>query len=288
MALSMTGFGAAESEISGRRLRIEIRTVNHRYFNGSVRLPSDLAGFEPQVRERLKGAIDRGHVTLMATWTESTTAAGRIDWEAAEQAVATLGQLKNRFGLAGEVTLELVARFPDVFANGRDQVSVEWAELEPLVDEAIAACVADRRREGQVIGADVASRIDAIGVAVESLEPLLPTRLERELARLRASTRELLGGVEIAPDRLAAEIALLADRVDVTEEMVRLRAHLDAARQLLASDAPIGKQLGFLAQEIGREVNTIGSKANDATIAHIVVSMKGNLEKVREQLENLE
>jgi uncharacterized protein (TIGR00255 family) len=130
--------------------------------------------------------------------------------------------------------------------------------------------------------------VDGIAEGMSRVGELLPRRLDREMARLQVSVRELLGGVDVHPERVAQELALLADRVDVTEEMVRLGAHLAAVRQALAGDKPVGKQLGFLAQEIGREVNTIGSKANDAVIAHHVVAMKGELEKMREQLENLE
>lgn len=289
MALSMTGFGAAEAEVAGRRVRVEIRTVNHRYFNGSARLPSDLAAFEPEFRERIKASFDRGHVTALASWAETAgTTTPQIDWQAAEAAVATLGELKARFALAGDLTIEQVVRFPDVLGQGRVPASTTWEELVPVVDAAIAACLADRRREGAALSGEITTRIEAIADGVGQLEPLLPARLGRELERLRASTSQLLAGVDVAPERLAQEVALLADRVDVTEEVVRLRAHLDAVRRLLAGDRPIGKQLGFLAQEIGREVNTIGSKANDAAIAHIVVAMKGDLEKVREQLENLE
>ncbi len=289
MASSMTGFGAAEAEVAGRRGRVEIRTVNHRHLSTSLRLPPELTASEGAFRERIKASIGRGHVTAVVGWAEARgRAALQIDWEAAEIAVATLTELKARFELAGEVTVEQVARFPDVLGQGRDQASSEWEDWVPVVDAAIEACLADRRREGEALAAVIAARIDAIGTGLSELAPLLPARLGRELERLRANTRELLDGAEIAPERLAQEIALIADRVDVTEETVRLGVHLDAARRLLASDAPIGKQLGFLAQEIGREINTIGSKANDASIAQIVVVMKGDLEKVREQLENLE
>jgi len=287
--LSMTGFGAAEAEVAGRGARVEIRTVNHRYFHCTVRLPADLASLEAEFRERLKRSIDRGHVTAAVHWSESgASPATRIDWEKAAEAAEALRELKSRFALGGEITVEQVSRFPEVIGSGREVSSAEWPELAPLVDAALEECLAARRREGAALSAEIDMRVDAIAAGVGRVATLLPGRLDRELARLQVSVRELLGGVDVQPERLAVELALLADRVDVTEEMVRLGAHLAAVRHALAGDKPVGKQLGFLAQEIGREVNTIGSKANDAVIAHEVVAMKGELEKVREQLENLE
>lgn len=285
----MTGFGAAEGDVAGRRAQVEIRTVNHRYFHCTVRLPADLSALEAEFRERLKMSIDRGHVSATVTWTDAmASAATRIDWEKAAAAAEALRELKSRFGLGGEVTVEQVVRFPDVLGSGRAVSSAEWSELAPLVDAALDECLAARRREGEALSRELDRRVDAIAEGMAHVAELLPARLDREMARLQVSVRELLGGVDVQPERLAQELAFLADRVDVTEEMVRLGAHLAAVRQALAGDKPVGKQLGFLAQEIGREVNTIGSKANDAAIAHEVVAMKGELEKMREQLENLE
>jgi uncharacterized protein (TIGR00255 family) len=285
----MTGFGVADGELAGRRAQVEIRTVNHRYFHCTVRLPADLVALEAEFRERLKQSIDRGHVTATVAWTDpAASASTRIDWEKAAAAADALRELKSRFALGGEVTVEQVARFPEVIGNGRTNASAEWSALMPLVDAAIAECLEARRREGGALSGELGHRVDGIAEGMSRVGELLPRRLDREMARLQVSVRELLGGVDVHPERVAQELALLADRVDVTEEMVRLGAHLAAVRQALAGDKPVGKQLGFLAQEIGREVNTIGSKANDAVIAHHVVAMKGELEKMREQLENLE
>lgn len=285
----MTGFGVAEGDLAGRRAQVEIRSVNHRYFHCTVRLPADLVALEADFRERLKQGIDRGHVTATVQWTDAAaSAATRIDWEKAAAAADALRELKSRFSLGGEVTVEQVARFPDVIGSGRMTSSADWAELQPLVERAFEEFLAARRREGAALSGEIGVRVDAIAAGMASVASLVPARLARELGRLQLSVRELLGGVDVQPERLALELAILADRVDVTEEMVRLGAHLAAVRHALAGDKPVGKQLGFLAQEIAREVNTIGSKANDAVIAHEVVAMKGELEKMREQLENLE
>jgi uncharacterized protein (TIGR00255 family) len=285
----MTGFGAAEGEAGGRRIRAEIRTVNHRWFNASVRVPGELVAAEPALREQLRQAFGRGHVSATLSWVDGVSdVASRVDHERAAAVAALLRDLRDRHQLDGEITAEQVLRFPEVMGAGRDPVDVSWDEVAPVVASAIEACLAQRRREGAHLAEEIGRRLDAIEDRMRRVAALVPARLDRELQRLRQSVRELLDGVEPDPARLAQEIALLADRVDVTEEMVRLGAHLAAARVTLAGDGAVGKGLGFLAQEIGREVNTIGSKANDAAIAHDVVAMKGELEKIREQLENLE
>lgn len=285
----MTGFGTAEGSVGARRVRVEVRTVNHRHHHATVRGPADLAGIEHEIRELLRRRLDRGHVTVVVSWQEDGVGAGpQVDWDRAAAAAAALRELQARLGLGGEVTVEQVTRFPDVLVPESRAVPLEWAQLEPVVEEAVAACLAMRRREGEVLTAEVLGRLDTIEAHAARVEALLPARVEREAARLRLAIAELVQGVEVDPARIAQEVAFLADRLDVTEELVRLRAHLAAGREALAAERPVGKQLGFLAQEIGREVNTVGSKANDAAIAHEVIAMKGELEKVREQLENLE
>jgi uncharacterized protein (TIGR00255 family) len=192
-------------------------------------------------------------------------------------------------GLGGEITIELVARQPDVLTSGANGATeIAWSEVEPVVARAGQDCRAMRAREGEVLGRELRHRLDLLERSAERIGELAPERLIRERDRLRAAVAELLDGRSVAEERLAQELAFLADKLDITEELVRFRAHLAAARQALAGDQPVGKRLGFLAQELGREVNTIGSKAADAEIAQQVIGMKGELEKFREQLENLE
>lgn len=287
----MTGYGAGEGIVAGRRLRVEIRTVNHRFFNPAFKLPGDLAALEGDLRERLRRDFDRGHIAVSARWEEGDRRGGelRLNVDRAREAMARLRELQAAVGLGGEVSLDLVARQLDVLTVAEPAESgVAWADVEPVVGAAIGDCLAMRRREGQVLSGELAGRLDELRRLADQVERLAPGRLQRELARLRASVAALLEGQ--APDeaRLAQEIAVLADRLDITEELVRLRAHLAAGRETVDRSGPVGKALGFLAQELGREINTIGSKANDAEIAHLAVSMKGELEKFREQVENLE
>jgi uncharacterized protein (TIGR00255 family) len=298
----MTGFGAAEGSVLGGRLSVEIRTVNHRYFNPQVKLPYELGGIEAPLRERLRERLGRGHVAVAARWLEPPAGNGAValDLGRARQVVAAARELKKRLKLKGEVDLAFVARQPDVLAAPSDgeragaagaaagAAGAVWEAVAPLVERAAEQVLAMRGKEGRALGAELAGRLDALEALVRAVEERAPARLSAELERLRKAVAELAAGVPVDPQRLAVEIALLADRVDITEELVRLRTHLVACHEALGQDGAVGKQLGFLAQELGREVNTIGAKANDAAITQAVIAMKGELEKFREQLENLE
>jgi uncharacterized protein (TIGR00255 family) len=287
----MTGFGTAEGPVAGGRLRIEIRTVNHRHFNLALKLPSELAALEGEARERLRREFDRGHVAVQGRWTEYPEQAGgfAVDLERARLVAERLRELQAALGLGGEVTVELVARQPEVLStSGETALEVSWDEVEPIVGQAAAECRAMRSREGEALAAELRHRVELLEGSAERISRRAPDRLVRERDRLRAAVGELLEGRAVDEGRLAQEIAFQADRLDITEETVRFRAHVAAVREALASERPVGKQLGFLAQELGREVNTMGAKANDAEIAQEVVAMKGELEKFREQLENIE
>jgi uncharacterized protein (TIGR00255 family) len=287
----MTGFGAAEGAVAGGWIRFEIRTVNHRHFNLAAKLPAELAVLEGELRERLRREFDRGHVAVQARWTEYPAVSGgfRVDLERARLVTERLREMQSALDLAGEVTVDLVARQSDVISTGgSDAADISWGDVEPIVAKAAAECRAMRAREGEVLVAELRHRLELLEACGERVAVRAPDRLVRERDRLRAAVAELLDGKPVDDARLAQEIAFQADRLDITEELVRFRAHIGAARETLAAAKPAGKQLGFLAQELGREVNTMGAKANDAEIAHEVVAMKGELEKLREQLENLE
>ena len=288
----MTGFGAAEDRVLRGRLRIEIRTVNHRYFNPQLKLPPDLAGVEAELRERLRQLLERGHVAVTARWVESPGPEREvtIDLSRARQVLAAAQQLKKKLKLKGTVDLAFVARHPDVMTatNGGTDQPVQWADVQAVVEKAAREVVAMREREGKALAVELNARLEALETAGGVIEAQAPARLTAEHERLKQAVKELTSQANVDEQRLALEIALLADRVDITEELVRFRAHVAAARSALASDQAVGKQLGFLAQELLREVNTMGSKANDARITQTVIAMKGDLEKFREQLENLE
>jgi len=287
----MTGFGSAEGKVLGGRLSIEIRSVNHRYYNPQLKLPFELGGVEGSLRERLRQLLERGHVTVSARWIEAPQREGAVavDLARARQLVAAAKELKKRLKLKGDVDLAFVARQPEVLTPHQDGIAAaQWSEVEPIAERAVRELLGMRAREGAALAAELGRRLGALEVGARAIEQRAPERLTAELARLKKAVAELAAGVQVDEQRLAVEVALMADRVDITEELVRLRTHLAACREALATDGAVGKQLGFLAQELLREVNTIGSKANDSGITQTVIAMKGELEKFREQLDNLE
>lgn len=291
MAHSMTGFGAAEGSVGAGVIRIELKSVNHRYLSMSFKAPGEMMSFEAEVRERLRRDFERGHVTVSIRWLESSVVerAQAADPERVAAAVARLASVADAAGRPrSEITLDLVLRQPDLFAATDEGPAIEWAAIEAVLAQAIAGLRETRIREGAALVAELEGRIAALGAHAAAIRQLAPERLVRERERLRNAVQTLLDGRPVDEQRLSQELAFLADRLDITEELVRLEAHFGACRTALGGEKPAGKQLGFLAQEMGREVNTIGSKANDAAIQHLAVEMKGELERFREQLENLE
>jgi uncharacterized protein (TIGR00255 family) len=286
----MTGFGAAEGPAAAGRLRVEIRTVNHRFFNFAPRLPADLAPLESQLRERLRQAFERGHVSVHVRWLETADRelALSVDVDRARAIATRLRELRSAAGLDGTIDVDLIARQPDVLRWEGSSADVAWDEIEPIVAQAAAECLASREREGIALVAELGRLLEAMDAESQAIAARAPARLIRERDRLRAAVTELLDGRGPDEQRIAQEVAFIADRLDITEELVRFAAHLAACREALAAGRPAGKQLGFLAQELGREINTMGAKANDAEISQRVIAMKGELEKFREQLENLE
>ena len=286
----MTGFGAADGEVAGGRLRLEIRSVNHRHLSVQLKVPSELSDAEGSIRERLRSHFDRGHVTVSGRWVEEPqrSDAVTVDVERARALVGALRKLGRDLKLTGKVDLATVARLPEVVRVARAEASPDGSGLLALLDRAAVSCVAAREREGAALCADLLARLDALAAQARQVAAAAPERLVRERDRLAAAVRELAGGVAVDPARLSQEIAYLADRLDITEELVRFEAHVAAMREALAGSDAAGRRLSFLLQEMGREVNTIGSKANDAGIAAAVITMKTELEKLREQVENLE
>lgn len=290
MAHSMTGFGAAEGPVGRGMLRIELKSVNHRYLSLSLKAPTELAALEHEIRERLRRDFERGHFSVSIRWLEmpGRTRGPRVDPAGAGAAMARLRELASVAGVEPAITLDLLARQSDVFAvDDEPAAAIEWPAVESVLVRAIDVCRETRQREGMVLSGELVHRLGLIRHHAGRVAELAPGRLIRERDRLKAQVGQLLEGRTVDEGRLSQELAFLADRLDITEELVRLAAHLDASDAAIAAERPVGKQLGFLAQEIGREVNTIGSKANEAAMQHLVVEMKGELERFREQLENL-
>ena len=291
MANSMTGFGSAEGPVAEGRLQVDVRTVNHRHLSVQLKVPPMFQDLEGRLREILREHIHRGHVTVSVRWIEEAPREGEIavNVERAREVVTAMEELKKALNLAGDIDLGFVARQPDVLTYGiGDAPSIEAEEVAAVVRRAVAELVATRQKEGEALTVEIDRLLSCVEDELAAVEQRAPERVTAERDRLREAVAMLLNGRKVDDDRVAQEIALLADKLDITEEVVRLRAHLAAARDSLPQPPPVGKRLGFLGQEMLREVNTIGSKANDADIEHRVVAMKGELEKFREQIENLE
>ena len=293
MIRSMTGFGTAEGPLGSTRVSVELRSVNHRFFNPSLKLPTALSSWEGEVREALRLRIARGHVTAFARIERAEEQLAIVD-EARFAAYATeLKRLQQAHGLGGEVDVAAVLRMPEVLRMAREDDALAEgtaAELLAVVEAAAKALQAMREQEGARLAAVIADRLALVEAAVLRLAARAPERMELQRARLRENVEKLAGGVAVDPQRLAMEIAILADKLDVGEEMDRFVAHIAAFREALqARDSePVGKRLGFLLQEMLREANTTGSKANDAPMLQDVVAIKEELERIREQVENLE
>jgi uncharacterized protein (TIGR00255 family) len=286
----MTGFGTADGAVAAGRLRLEIRTVNHRHLSVQLKVPGQLNDLEGALRERLRAHFDRGHVTVSGRWLEEPPEADAVsvDVERARSLVAALRKLASELKLAGEVDLATVARLPEVVRVSRAEVAPDGSGVLALLDRAAEACVATREREGTALCADLTARLDTLAQLAARISGAAPGRLTRERDRLAAAIKELAAGVAVDPGRLSQEIAYIADRLDITEELVRFDTHIGAMREALAGRDAAGRRLSFLLQEMGREANTMGSKANDAVIAEAVIAMKTELERLREQVENLE
>ena len=290
----MTGFGAAEGKAGGGRIRIEIRTVNHRHLSVQLKTPSEVSAHETELRERLRKHFERGHATVSARWVEMPEAEGggiEIDHDRAKAVVKALRDVGKKLKIKGDIDLASVARIPEVVKISFAEKAVPADDVVPILDAAAKACVKMREREGAALVKDLLARLQTLSDRVKLIGERAPMRLVAEKERLTKNVQELAGAVNLDQGRLAQEIAHIADRLDITEELVRFSAHVDAVKAALSGNgdsAAVGKQLGFLLQELGRETNTIGSKANDAPIAAAVIDMKGELERMREQIENLE
>jgi uncharacterized protein (TIGR00255 family) len=291
MISSMTGFGSAEGKVGALRVSVELRTVNHRFFNPSIKLPATFSKWEGDVREILRQRIARGHVALTARVDRDSTPAGGINEARFAEYVEVLRGLQKRHGLSGGLDAATVLSLPDVVnlvTHDGDEGTVD--ELLAVVETAVTALRGMRSEEGARLSGFLRERMDLVAASVDRIAERAPIRLVEHGTRLRKSVRDLAGASNVDAQRLAQEIAILADRMDISEEIDRFRAHIEAFCKTLdeTESEAVGKRLGFLLQEMVREANTMGSKAADAPILAEVVSIKEELERIREQVENVE
>lgn len=292
MLSSMTGYGRSERRVGKAQLVVEVRAVNSKFLDLSLRLSKPLADYEETVRRLVQDAVVRGRIDLTVTVNGDGGTGRRVelDLELAEAYARALHQLKRRFKLDGEPDLELFAEFRDLIRVKDSAGPIPGLEraLRLAVTGALAALTRMRRREGKALLRDLSNRLKTIREECDRIAARAPEVVRGAQQRLQIRIGQLSGGIQLDPARLAQEVAILADRSDVTEELTRLKSHFGQFSTMLKSRTPVGRGLDFLIQELNREVNTIGSKAQDTEIAQRVVVLKSEIEKIREQVQNIE
>ena len=292
MVKSMTGYGRAREMRGGRDITVEVRSVNNRYLDCTVKMPRAYIFAEDAIKTRVQQAISRGKVDVFVTIDTSgaDVAVVQVNEGLAKGYYDALTKLKEMFSLSGDITPEVLAKFPDVLTVTKAEEDVEAiaADICAVLEEALTAYNAMRTVEGEKLSQDVSSRVDTIEATVGRVEAQSPQTVEAYRQRLEAKMQEVLQSTTIDESRIITEAAIFADKVAVDEETVRLHSHMAQLRTMLAGDIPVGRKLDFLVQEINRECNTIGSKCNDLAIAQDVVNMKAEVEKIREQIQNIE
>ena len=292
MIRSMTGYGSADLERDGQRLSAEIRSVNHRFCEVSLRAPKLVGLFEDQIRQLIAERFSRGKFNLSISWSgvgESGEVL-KVNEAVTDRYVALLEQLRDRYHLDVGLDLRTLAALPDVFTWEHTALSDDetWSLLKGVIEKACDNMNLMKAREGEALARDLVERLKLIREQLDRIAARAPLRPAEAKQKLEGRVRTLLEDVEMDPLRIAQEIAIMADRLDCTEECVRLAAHLDQFRHLAEGPEPAGRKLNFLLQEMNREANTIGSKSNDVDITRAVIVIKEEIERLREQVQNVE
>ena len=292
MLRSMTGYGRSQQQLGGRDISVEIRSVNHRFLEASIRVPRAYGYLEEKLKAFLQSRVSRGKVDVSVTVyaLDGQGTEVELNRALARGYVEALRGLSEELSLRDDLSLSAVARFGDIFTVRRapeDEEAV-WADVQQVAARALDGFVAMREAEGARLRADLLEKLDGIAARVEQVEALAPQTVQRYRERLAAKMQEVLADRNIDEQRLVQEAAIFADRVAVDEETVRLRSHLAQFGRLLEAGEPVGRKLDFLVQEMNREANTIGSKAQDVAVTGLVVEIKSEIEKIREQIQNIE
>jgi len=292
MIRSMTGYGSADLERDGQRLVAEIRSVNHRFFEISIRAPKLVSLFEDQIRQLVQERFSRGKFSLSITWSGVGEAGEvlKVNDVVADRYVNLLGQLRTRYHLDSGLDLRTLATLPDVFTWEHTALSDEetWSMLSTLIIQSCESLNGMKAREGQALCVDLEHRLKIVRDHLDLVVARAPLRPIEARDRLVSRVQTLLADIEMDPVRIAQEIALMADRLDCTEECVRLSAHLDQFRSLIEGPELAGRKLNFLLQEMNREANTIASKSNDVEMTRATIVIKEEIERLREQVQNVE
>jgi uncharacterized protein (TIGR00255 family) len=289
---SMTGYGRSEVRHAHLALTVEARSVNHRYLDIALRYPRIYASLEARMKQRVSAYFTRGRIDITLGQQESadTRRALLLDHTLAQQYYDALQRLQESLGLPGTIDLSLIASLRDVFKVEEASADVEndWDIIAQGLDAALQALQIMRRQEGEVLSRDFHQRLQAMAQQSQSIRQRVPQVVVEYQQRLAQRVKDLFAQFELDPNRVAQEAVLFAERSDITEELTRLEAHMQACARLLSSSEAVGRKIEFLVQEMHREVNTIGSKSNDTAIAHSVVELKSEIERMREQIQNIE
>lgn len=292
MIKSMTGFGRSESITKERKIVIEMKSVNHRYCDLNIKMPKKFNFFEAAIRSHLKQYIGRGKVDIFITYEDYTESNVCVKYnsELAAEYVKYLKQISDDFGLRSDLSPVALSRFPEVFTLEEQSIDEEelWKELVTCLDEAATQFVESRTKEGETLKEDLIGKLDGMLEMVDYIESVSPSLVESYRKRLEDKVKELLDGVAIDENRIATEVTIYADKICVDEETVRLRSHIENTKAILLEGGNVGRKLDFVAQEMNREANTILSKADSLDVSNKAIDLKTEIEKVREQIQNIE
>lgn len=292
MLKSMTGYGRRETVTDGKKILVEIKSVNHRYSDYNIKVPRHLGYLEDKIRKCAADSVTRGKIDIYVNvdYFETSDKEITLNKELAKSYIDALYVLRDEFKLKDDITVTSVARNSEIFKSERVEEDEEalWHNVKDVLDGALSDFIAMRAREGERIEKDLCERIDYMRTLAETVDKRSPETVREYSDRLYEKIKEVLDGREIDEGRILTEVAIYADKVAVNEETVRLKSHFDEFDTIIRSGEPAGRRLDFLIQEINREVNTIGSKASDIEIAKTVVTLKGEIEKLREQIQNIE
>ena len=292
MLRSMTGYGRSQQTIDGFNITLELKSVNHRYFEFNTRLARNYNFLEEKLKSFFSDTVSRGKVecSVMIESVEEADALITVNHPLVKSYMQAYEELSTQYNLPNDITVSSLSKVPDIFSVRKQEADEEriWAAVSTVAAAALANFTAMREREGVKLRDDVSSRLDTIIGCVEFIEERSPETVKEYNEKLLARLRELLGDTTVDEQRLLTEAAIFADKIAVAEETVRLRSHVSQLRSFLESDGPIGKKMDFLVQELNREANTIGSKCQDVELARKVVDIKAEIEKIREQIQNIE
>lgn len=292
MIKSMTGYGRAQGCIDGKDITIEMKSVNHRYFEFSSRISRGYSFLDEKLKSFVQSKVSRGKVDMFVQiqTVDETAADVMVNHSLAAGYYNAYEELIEKYDLSGEITLGLLARNSDIFTvrKAPEDEDKIWTCVEQILSEAVDKFIDSRIREGEKLKEDISSRAENILNLVSVIEERSPQIVEQYMSKLRTKIEELIGDTKVDEQRIITEVAIFGDKVAVAEETVRLRSHFEQFEKMLASNEAVGRKLDFIVQEMNREANTIGSKSQDANTAHIVVEIKSEIEKIREQVQNIE